>query len=211
MALYEQDIAVYDSRRPDEPTYAAFAPDQRAELGQVDADRASRCCSCCGHPGAAADHRVRRGLRQRRRGVLLKTFADRTPLAAIQLTLLVAAIAVPLNLVFGVCAAWAIAKFEFWGKAFLITLIDLPFSVSPVISGMVYVLLFGANSALWPWLQSARHPDHLRRAGHRAGDDLRHLPVRGARADPADAGSGHAATRRRRCRSAPMAGRPSGG
>ncbi|HEU4987306.1 MAG TPA: sulfate ABC transporter permease subunit CysW [Rhizobiaceae bacterium] len=75
-------------------------------------------------------------------------------LAAIRLTLTVAAIAVPLNLVFGVCAAWAIAKFEFKGKAFLITLIDLPFSVSPVISGLVYVLLFGANSVLGPWLKS---------------------------------------------------------
>ena len=75
-------------------------------------------------------------------------------LAAIRLTLLVAAIAVPLNLVFGVAAAWSIAKFEFRGKAFLITLIDLPFSVSPVISGLVYVLLFGAGSVLGPILQS---------------------------------------------------------
>ncbi|MBN9072852.1 MAG: sulfate ABC transporter permease subunit CysW [Rhizobiales bacterium] len=75
-------------------------------------------------------------------------------LAAIRLTLLVAAIAVPLNLVFGVVAAWAIAKFEFKGKAFLITLIDLPFSVSPVISGLVYVLLFGAGSVLGPWLKA---------------------------------------------------------
>jgi sulfate transport system permease protein len=75
-------------------------------------------------------------------------------LAAIRLTLLVAAIAVPLNLLFGLAASWAIAKFEFKGKAFLITLIDLPFSVSPVISGLVYVLLFGAQSALGPWLKS---------------------------------------------------------
>ena len=75
-------------------------------------------------------------------------------LAAIRLTLLVAAIAVPANLIFGVAAAWAIAKFEFRGKAFLITLIDLPFSVSPVISGLVYVLLFGSNSVLGPWLKS---------------------------------------------------------
>jgi sulfate transport system permease protein len=73
-------------------------------------------------------------------------------LAAIRLTLLVAAIAVPLNLVFGVAAAWAVAKFEFKGKAFLTTLIDLPFSVSPVISGLVYVLLFGSQSLLGPWL-----------------------------------------------------------
>ena len=73
--------------------------------------------------------------------------------SAIRLTLLVAAIAVPLNIVFGLAASWAIAKFEFKGKAFLITLIDLPFSVSPVISGMVYVLLFGAGSFLGPWLK----------------------------------------------------------
>ena len=75
-------------------------------------------------------------------------------LAAIRLTLLVAAIAVPLNLLFGLAASWAIAKFEFKGKAFLITLIDLPFSVSPVISGLVYVLLFGSQSVLGPWLKS---------------------------------------------------------
>lgn len=75
-------------------------------------------------------------------------------LSAIRLTLIVAAIAVPLNVVFGICAAWAIAKFEFKGKAFLITLIDLPFSVSPVISGLVYVLLFGSGSLLGPWLRA---------------------------------------------------------
>ena len=74
--------------------------------------------------------------------------------AAIRLTLLIAAIAVPLNVVFGVCASWAIAKFEFKGKAFLTTLIDLPFSVSPVISGLVYVLLFGSGSLLGPWLKA---------------------------------------------------------
>ncbi|AMR78880.1 sulfate ABC transporter permease subunit CysW [Cupriavidus nantongensis] len=75
-------------------------------------------------------------------------------LAAIQLTLTVAAIAVPLNVVFGVAAAWAIAKFDFRGKNLLITLIDLPFSVSPVISGLVYVLLFGAQGWLGPWLEA---------------------------------------------------------
>ncbi len=75
-------------------------------------------------------------------------------LSAIRLTLTVAAIAVPLNLVFGIAAAWAIAKFEFRGKAFLTTLIDLPFSISPVISGLVYVLLFGSQSLMGPWLKS---------------------------------------------------------
>lgn len=75
-------------------------------------------------------------------------------LSAIRLTLLVAAISVPLNVVFGVAAAWAIAKFEFKGKAFLITLIDLPFSISPVISGLVYVILFSSHSVLGPFLKS---------------------------------------------------------
>ena len=74
-------------------------------------------------------------------------------LSAIRLTLLIAAISVPANLVFGVAASWATAKFEFPGKSLLITLIDLPFSVSPVVSGMIFVLLFGANSALGPWLR----------------------------------------------------------
>jgi len=87
-------------------------------------------------------------------GAFLLALREPDTLAAIRLTLTVAAIAVPLNLVFGVAAAWAIAKFEFRGKAFLTTLIDLPFSVSPVISGLVYVLLFGAGSALGPWLKS---------------------------------------------------------
>lgn len=75
-------------------------------------------------------------------------------LAAIKLTLLTAAISVPLNLIFGVVAAWGIAKFDFSGKSFLITLIDLPFSVSPVVSGLIYVLLFGLQGWLGPWLQA---------------------------------------------------------
>ena len=80
-------------------------------------------------------------------------------LAAIKLTLLTAVIAVPLNLVFGVAASWAIAKFEFRGKSVLLTLIDLPFSVSPVISGLIYVLLFGAQGYFGPWLQA--HNVHI--------------------------------------------------
>lgn len=74
--------------------------------------------------------------------------------AAIRMTLTIAAIAVPLNAVFGIAAAWAIAKFDFRGKAFLITLIDLPFSVSPVVAGLMLVLLFGANSSLGAWLMA---------------------------------------------------------
>jgi len=80
------------------------------------------------------------------------SFRDPDALAAIRLTLLTAAIAVPANLVFGVAAAWAIAKFSFRGKSLLITLIDLPFAVSPVISGLIYVLVFGARGWFGPWL-----------------------------------------------------------
>ncbi|ENO78763.1 sulfate ABC transporter inner membrane subunit CysW [Thauera sp. 27] len=82
----------------------------------------------------------------------VSALVDPDALSALRLTLLAAAIAVPLNLVFGVCAAWAIAKFEFRGKHFLITLIDLPFSVSPVIAGLIYVLVFGAQGWFGPWL-----------------------------------------------------------
>ncbi len=83
----------------------------------------------------------------------LGSFADPDTLAAIRLTLLTAAIVVPVNTVFGICAAWAIAKFEFKGKSLLITFIDLPFAVSPVIAGLVFVLLFGAQGWFGPWLQ----------------------------------------------------------
>mgnify|MGYP001806322597 CR=1 FL=1 len=87
-------------------------------------------------------------------GTLFESFSDPDTLAAVRLTLLVAAIAVPFNAVVGLAASWAIAKFEFRGKNLLLTLIDLPFSISPVISGLVYVLLFGAQGWLGPWLQS---------------------------------------------------------
>jgi sulfate/thiosulfate transport system permease protein len=83
----------------------------------------------------------------------LAAITEPVAMSAITLTLIVAAISVPLNLVFGVTAAWAIAKFEFRGKSLLITLIDLPFSVSPVISGLIFVLLFGLQGWLGPWLQ----------------------------------------------------------
>jgi sulfate transport system permease protein len=84
----------------------------------------------------------------------LQALADPDAWAAVKLTLFVAAIAVPFNAAFGIAAAWAIAKFNFRGKNLLLTLIDLPFSVSPVISGLVYVLLFGAQSWLGPWLKA---------------------------------------------------------
>ena len=87
-------------------------------------------------------------------GVYFSALSDPEALSAIRLTLCVAAISVGLNLVFGLLAAWAIAKFDFRGKTLLISLIDLPFSVSPVISGLVFVLLFGAQGYWGPWLQS---------------------------------------------------------
>jgi sulfate/thiosulfate transport system permease protein len=84
----------------------------------------------------------------------MKAVTEPVALSALWLTLLTAGIAVPLNLVFGVAAAWAIAKFDFPGKNALITLIDLPFAVSPVISGMIFILLFGRLGYLGPWLQA---------------------------------------------------------
>jgi sulfate/thiosulfate transport system permease protein len=83
----------------------------------------------------------------------VESILDPDAISAIKLTLIAACVSVPLNLVFGVAAAWAIAKFEFSGKSLLLTLIDLPFSVSPVIAGLIYVLMFGAEGWIGPWLQ----------------------------------------------------------
>lgn len=85
-------------------------------------------------------------------GAFAEAVRDPDAVAAIRLTLLVAAISVPLNMVFGLAASWAITRFEFRGKNLLLTLIDLPFSVSPVVSGLIFVLLFGAHGVLGPWL-----------------------------------------------------------
>ncbi|SMO62549.1 sulfate ABC transporter permease subunit CysW [Paracoccus laeviglucosivorans] len=88
----------------------------------------------------------------------VKSLGSRDARSAIQLTLLVAAISVPVNAVFGIAAAWVITKFDFKGKAFLITLIDLPFSVSPVVAGLALVLLFGTNSLIGGWLVASGFP-----------------------------------------------------
>ncbi|MBI4585694.1 MAG: sulfate ABC transporter permease subunit CysW [Planctomycetes bacterium] len=90
---------------------------------------------------------LRKGL-----GAYLESFREPDALSAIELTLFTAAIAVPANLAFGLAASWAIAKFNFVGKSILVTLIDLPFAVSPVISGLIFVLLFGLQGWLGPWL-----------------------------------------------------------
>jgi sulfate transport system permease protein len=92
-------------------------------------------------------------------GVYLESVTQPDALAAIKLTLLVAAIAVPLNVAFGLAAAWAVAKFDFPGKSILVTFIDLPFSVSPVVSGLIFVLLFGAQGWFGTWL--AEHNLHI--------------------------------------------------
>jgi sulfate transport system permease protein len=92
---------------------------------------------------------LRKGL-----GAYLEALKEPDAWSAIRLTLITAAIAVPLNLVFGIAAAWCIAKYEFRGKAFLTTLVDLPFSVSPVVAGLIYVLMFGAHGWFGPWLQA---------------------------------------------------------
>jgi sulfate/thiosulfate transport system permease protein len=85
-------------------------------------------------------------------GPALAAVGDPDALAAVKLTLITAAIAVPFNAVFGLCASWAVAKHDFWGKSFLITLIDLPFSVSPVVAGLIYVLVFGLQGWMGEWL-----------------------------------------------------------
>ena len=91
---------------------------------------------------------------ERGAGAYMAAIREPDALASVRLTLITAAISVPMNLVFGVAASWAIAKFRFPGKSLLITLIDLPFSVSPVVSGLIYVLLFGLQGWLGPWLDA---------------------------------------------------------
>jgi hypothetical protein len=124
-------------------------------------------------------------------GSYWKAIREPEALAAIRLTLLTALTVVPLNAIFGIAAAWAIAKFQFAGKNLLITLVDLPFSVSPVIGGMVFVLLFGLQGVFGPWL--AAHDIKIifaiPRGNHR--DAVRDASLRRPRADPADAEAGH--------------------
>ena len=92
-------------------------------------------------------------------GSIVATLVDPDAVSAIELTLTVAAIAVPCNMVFGLAASWAIAKFNFTGRSLLLTLIDLPFSVSPVVSGLIYALVFGLQGFLGPWLRA--HDIHI--------------------------------------------------
>ena len=138
--------------RPTAPRPCACgAGRRRSGAGALDADRRdcrlSRRCSCSRRSIVVVVEASRKGS-----DGYLSALADPDARAAIWLTLLVAAIVVPLNTGFGLAAAWAIAKFQFRGKNVLITLIDLPFSVSPVVSGLVFVLLFGAQGLFGTWL-----------------------------------------------------------
>jgi len=153
MAMYEEDIAVYDSRRPDELPHQHTRPttEPRWIKWTLIAIGVLFMLLVIALPLLVVFiEAFRKGI-----DTYFKAFNDRNAIAAIQLTLLVAVISVPLNLVFGVAAAWAVAKYEFKGKAFLTTLIDLPFSISPVVSGMVYVLLFGAQGWFGQYLANA--------------------------------------------------------
>ena len=130
--------------RPPQPQH------HRAGLGATDAHRAGAGVSggVSAHPLVSVFYEaLSKGFE-----LYLAALVEPEAVEAVKLTLLTTVIAVPLNLVFGVAAAWAIAKFEFPGKQVLITLIDLPFSVSPVVAGLIYVLLFGAQGWLGPWL-----------------------------------------------------------
>jgi sulfate transport system permease protein len=150
--MYESDNAVYDSRRPPEPAYKHTRPTTERpwiKWTLIGIAVAFMLLVIVLPLVIVFVEALKKGF-----DTYLASFDDRQSLAAIQLTLTVAAIAVPLNLVFGVMAAWCVAKYEFWGKSFLTTLIDLPFSVSPVVSGMVYVLLFGAQGWFGPFLKA---------------------------------------------------------
>jgi sulfate transport system permease protein len=154
MAMYEEDVAVYDSRRPNEPPHAHSRPTSEPAWMKwtlIGLGVAFMGLIIVLPLLIVFTEAFKRGV-----DVYFKSFSDRNALTAIRLTLLVAVIAVPLNLVFGVAAAWCVAKYQFWGKSFLTTLIDLPFSISPVVSGMVYVLIFGAQGWFGEYLQDHR-------------------------------------------------------
>jgi sulfate transport system permease protein len=149
--MYERDAAVYDSRRPILPHAHTRPTTERAWVRRtlIGAAVLFMLLVLVLPLVLVFVEAFRKGS-----GEYFAAFGDPQTQAAIRLTLLVAAISVPLNLVFGVMAAWCVAKYEFPGKAFLTTLIDLPFSVSPVVSGMVYVLLFGAQGLVGPFLRA---------------------------------------------------------
>jgi sulfate transport system permease protein len=150
--MFEQDDLIYDSRRPPQPAYQHTRPttERRWIKWTLIGIAVLYMALIIALPLLIVFvEALKKGI-----DVYMASFDDRQSLAAIQLTLTVAAIAVPLNLVFGIMAAWCVAKYEFWGKSFLTTLIDLPFSVSPVVSGMVYVLLFGAQGWFGPFLKA---------------------------------------------------------
>jgi len=120
----------------------------------------------------------------------LAALADPDTRSALRLTLVVASVTVPLNLVFGVTASWAIAKFDFRGKNMLITLIDLPFAVSPVIAGLIYVLRVRRARLVWPMADRAQHPYYLCGSWHHPGHNLCHFSFVARELIPLMAGAG---------------------
>ena len=150
--MYEQDVLVYDSRRPVAPHEHTRPTTERPWIRWTltGIAIAFMLFTLVLPLVLVFTEAFRRGA-----GVYFAAFFDPQSLAAIRLTLIVAAIAVPLNLIFGVAAAWCVSKYEFPGKAFLTTLIDLPFSVSPVVSGMVYILIFGAQGWFGPFFKES--------------------------------------------------------
>ena len=149
--MFEQDDAVYDSRRPIAPYDHTRPTTERDWIKRtlIGIAIAFMLAVVVLPLVLVFTEAFRKGIPD-----YLSAFADPKAQSAIRLTVIVAMISVPLNLVFGIAAAWCVAKYEFPGKAFLTTLIDLPFSVSPVVSGMVYVLLFGAQGWLGPFLKA---------------------------------------------------------
>lgn len=127
-------------------------------------------------------------------GAMWSNLLDPDMLHAIWLTVLIALITVPFNLVFGTLLAWLVTRFTFPGRQLLLTLIDIPFAVSPVVAGLIYLLFYGSNGLLGGWLD-AHNIQIMFSAGHGAGDHFRHLPLRGARAGADDAQPGSQKTR----------------
>ncbi len=111
-------------------------------------------------------------------------------LHSIWLTVLMALITVPVNLIFGTLLAWLVARFNFPGRQLLLTLIDIPFAVSPVVAGLLYLLFYGTNGPLGGWLDAHNIQIHVRLAGYGDGDGLRHLSVCDSRAGAGDVESG---------------------
>lgn len=133
---------------------------------------------------------------------VLQNLADPDMLHAIWLTVMIALIAVPVNLVFGILLAWLVTRFNFPGRQLLLTLLDIPFAVSPVVAGLVYLLFYGSNGPLGGWLDE-HNLQIMFSAGNGAGHHLRDVSVCGARTGAGDVKRGSGKTKRRFCLARP--------